>query len=202
VYERHATAGKHKNNVDFITKQLTAGLIKTRRGIGSKKILDQALSTADVADLYNTEIMSPPREKGLASEMTEDIDIGMSVPISYSPESTSIRKKDEVVTLNSMKETKSTGVSMEQLEGIFGKNNKNSVFFHQESKNQGSGGEYLLKKAFNLEEDKIITSDEQRFVFELTTLLLSMTTDDRSRLGYIIGSVVDMKTRRTEFSKI
>ena len=48
-----------------------------------------------------------------------------------------------------------------------------------------------MRKAFNLDEKAIISSDEQHFIFNLTTLLLNMTLEDRGKLAFILGCVVD-----------
>jgi hypothetical protein len=83
------------------------------------------------------------------------------------------------------------GVPLHILLDLFHGETNNANFFHRESVDRGSGGTYLLQKAFNLGEQTVISNDEQRFIFELTTLLINMTLEDRKKMGYIIGCVVD-----------
>jgi hypothetical protein len=174
AHTRHKQTKKHMSNIEAAVVGIKSGTLKTRNGSGSK---------------------SAPSGSNAHIPLTGE---GRQVAgMDAAPDAVELQENPREVAHNtppsmSTQPNPKNKASLEQLELVFGLGTTNANFFHKERVNPGSGGEFLLQKAFNLGEDKSVSGDEQRFIFELTKLLLNMSGEDRSRLADILGSVVDM----------
>jgi hypothetical protein len=178
LYSQHVKTKKHRLNITDALAKLELGQLKTRRGSGSKTISGRSEEYVD-------------EERMIPHETIEDERITKTIHEPTTEDTVMVKKKV----------TNDNGVPLLVLQKVFGADNNNALFFRHESQNPGSGGEYIVRKAFNVGEEKNITVNEQRFVFELTSLLLNMSMEDRSRLGYVLGCVVDINNEEDSIFK-
>ena len=185
-YERHSNSSRHLKKVVAVKEALNSGTIKTRRGCGTKispaNIKSHGLTSSYVAPTLKANDATSNTHS--AQSINRESLMDMVSPLSAIADSSPLIVGDHDVSIHE-------GVSLDTLIEIFGKENNNANFYRCESVKRGSGSTHLLQKAFNLGEQVVVSNEEQRFVFELTNLLLNMTLEDRAKLGYIIGCVVD-----------